>query len=269
MTSLSTAERLLLSLGVETPEEIDLEAIAWTLGVKVRYARLDKCEARIAGSASSAIVTIRSDASPGRKRFSLGHELGHWHRDRGKTLVCRQVDIGNRSLRALDPERIADDFAADLLMPSYMFEPEVRKLPKLNFAGIRKLAERYNVSLTAAAIRAVEKARLPTLLVCHREDGRAWFTRSSEVPERWFPQRQIDRESPAFDVLSGKMDETPLLQKINADAWFDTQGASWYEIREQSVRISSSEILTLLVIEEERMLREDGGSRSSSRERRW
>lgn len=268
MTAPSAAERILQDLGVDAPEDIDLEAIAWTLGVKVRYAPLDKCEARICGAHTTAIVTIKENVSCGQKRFSLGHELGHWHRDRGKTLVCRHEDIGNRKLRPLDPERIADEYAADLLMPSYMFVPDVRKISKLNFAAIRQLAERYEVSLTAAAIRVVEKARIPALLVCHETGGRAWFARSPEVPERWFPQAQIDPDSPAFDVLSGKQTETLLPQKVNADAWFDRTDASWYDIREQSVRISESAILTLLLVDDERMMREDDRHRPRPPERR-
>ena len=256
MTSLSPAERLLVSLGVEGPADIDLEAIAWTLGVKVRYERLDRCEARIVGHDRSAIVTINSTSSERRQRFSLGHELGHWHFDRGKTLVCRADEIGNHSHRALNPEKIADGFAADLLMPSYILVPELRQLPKLNFAAIRTLAQMFNVSLRAAAIRVVEAGRQPVFLICHSHTKREWFVRSTMVPDRWFPRDTIDAASPAFDVLFGSKSETLLPQKVDADAWFDRHDASWYEIREQSIRVSSDEILTLLLIDDERMLRE-------------
>ena len=259
MTVLSPAERLLMSLGIESPEDIDLEAIAWTLGIKVRYERLDRCEARIVGNENGAIVTINNASSPGRKRFSLGHELGHWHFDRGKTLVCRADEIGNHSHRALNPENIADGYAADLLMPSYIFGPELRKISKLNFSAIRGLAERFNVSLTAAAIRVAGNPRVPALLICHSQERREWFTRSPLVPDRWFPQEALDPGSPAFDVLFGGRSDTSFPQKINADAWFDRHDASWYELREQTVRISADRILTLLLIDDERMLEESKG----------
>jgi hypothetical protein len=38
---MTTAERFLQSLGVTDPQEIDLEAIAWTQGVVVNYRPLD------------------------------------------------------------------------------------------------------------------------------------------------------------------------------------------------------------------------------------
>lgn len=44
--------------------------------------------------------------------------------------------------------------------------------------------------------------------------------------------------------------------RIPADAWFDCYGAKYYEIREQSVRVSSDEILTILLFDNDRMLEE-------------
>ena len=49
MKGLAPAERLLKELGVTDPKEIDLEAVAWTLGARVKYRPLDGCEACITG----------------------------------------------------------------------------------------------------------------------------------------------------------------------------------------------------------------------------
>jgi hypothetical protein len=70
------AERLLQDLGITEPKEIDLEAIAFHLGARVRYRRLEGCEARIIGRNDAAIITIGEDCSPRRKRFSLGMKSG-------------------------------------------------------------------------------------------------------------------------------------------------------------------------------------------------
>lgn len=44
---LTPAERLLQELGITEPSEIDLDAIAFHAGARVRYRPLDGCEARI------------------------------------------------------------------------------------------------------------------------------------------------------------------------------------------------------------------------------
>lgn len=58
MTPPTAAEQILQALGIEEPGEIDLEAVAWHMGVTVRYRPLDGCEARIIGNGARAIATI-------------------------------------------------------------------------------------------------------------------------------------------------------------------------------------------------------------------
>jgi Zn-dependent peptidase ImmA (M78 family) len=108
---------MLVALGIERPDQIDLEAIAWEAGVLVRYRPLDQCEARIVGSKERAIITVDSRSIPARQRFSLAHEIGHCHHHRGRILFCGAADIGNPARGPLDPESQADQFASDLLLP--------------------------------------------------------------------------------------------------------------------------------------------------------
>jgi Zn-dependent peptidase ImmA (M78 family) len=79
MTVPRPAERILMELGIARPAEIDLEAVAWTLGAAVKYRPLEKCDAMIVGSVDRAVITISTNGIPERRRFSLGHEIGHWH----------------------------------------------------------------------------------------------------------------------------------------------------------------------------------------------
>jgi Zn-dependent peptidase ImmA (M78 family) len=97
MIALTAAERILKSLGIESPGEIDLEAIAWTRGAVVNYRPLDRCEATIVGSKRRAVIAVNSRSPPDRRRFSLAHELGHWHHHKGRMLFC--VETGNHSRR--------------------------------------------------------------------------------------------------------------------------------------------------------------------------
>ena len=131
MKALRPAERMLVVLGIEHPDQIDLEAIAWAAGAAVKYRPLDQCEAMIVGTARRAIITVNSNALPTRKRFSLAHEIGHWHLHRGRVLICGSNDIGNPVHRSLDPEYQADQFASDLILPGYMLRPRIAKMKRL------------------------------------------------------------------------------------------------------------------------------------------
>jgi hypothetical protein len=76
--ALTPAEKLLKDLGITEPKDIDLEAIAWHCGAIVKYRPLRGCEARIVGSGSRAVISIHTEGTNTRKRYSLAHELGHW-----------------------------------------------------------------------------------------------------------------------------------------------------------------------------------------------
>lgn len=255
MTRLSPAELLLQDLGITQPDEIDLEAIAWHVGCEVRYRRLDGCEARILGAGDRAIVSITTAVSPVRKRFSLGHELGHWHYHRGRSLICRADDIGNQSRGTTDPERIADGYAADLLLPPYLVCPHLNSKSRPSFKQIEELAALFRASIPATALRFADLSPYPVLLVCHNQSGRRWFRRGPLVPDRWFPRDDLDADSYAFDVMFKDKDRSHSAL-MPAAAWFDREEADRYELYEETIRLSANEILTMLTLKDDGMMEE-------------
>lgn len=255
MIRLTPAELLLQSLGVADPQDIDLEAIAFDAGAVVRYETLDGCEARIIGVGDRAVISVDARRGHRRARFSTGHELGHWRHHRGRSFVCRPEDIGGHAYSATDPERVADAYAADLLLPGYLFRPLARQFRSTTIEAVEQLSETFDVSLTATASRLVDWGPEPSMLVCHTLTGRKWFRRGRDVPERWFPGTEPDPESAAFEVLHGSQTRSRRTL-VGADAWFDRRGAERYELYEQSVQIVPGEVLTLLVLRSAEMLEE-------------
>ena len=234
MSSLRPAERMLLELGIERPDQIDLEAIAWEHGAAVKYRPLDECEALIVGGQRHAIITVNSRSSPVRKRFSLAHEIGHWHHHRGRLLFCGDEDIDNPAHSPLNPEKQADQFASDLLMPDYMFRPRITKLKRLVLSASDEIADEFHVSRTTALLKLADSNCFPIMLVCHNKHRRRWFHGAPMVPRWWFPNNELDHESIAFDMLFGGASELTYARKIGADAWFEFRGVDRYEIQEQS-----------------------------------
>ena len=253
MRPLTHAEKLLRSLGVTTPAEIDVEALAWHVGAEVRYSDLDSCEARIIGYGDRAIITVDKKSIPTRKRFSVAHELGHWKYHRGRSFVCRKQDIGNEMRGANDPERVADAYAADLILPVYLFEPLAAKAKKSTFEAIDDIRHQFQTSRTATALRMVDYGPEPAMLICHSQQKRLWFRRNVNVPDRWFPRDELDPESSAFEVLHGQTDRTRR-SVIGADAWFDRREAERFEVYEQTIRASNGTALSMVVFKSPEML---------------
>ena len=80
-------------------------------------------------------------------------------------------------------------------MPSYLIDPAARASAKQAFALVREVADRFKVSRTAAAIRVVERGHICAVLTCHGPQGRKWFARSPDVPEKWWPNEQLDPQA--------------------------------------------------------------------------
>ena len=253
MKGLSQAERLLQSFGVTSPEEIDIEAVAWELGVKVRNGSLDSCEARIIGFRDRAIITVRGDGDPRRRRFSIAHELGHWQHHRGRSSICRASEIGSPGQSGATTERQADNYAADLLMPAYLFRRLAAAHRRPSFEAIDALAGAFSTSRLATALRFIDLSTWPCMLVCHGPNGRRWFRRNAGIPDHWFPRDDLDPESAAMDVLYGKIDRArPTI--IGADAWFDRWNADRFELTEECVKSFGNDVLNLLTLTDQKML---------------
>lgn len=248
MSRISAAERILLQLGISRAADIDLEAIAWHLGAAVKYRHMDAADGTIVGSPNRAVIAINSSTIPTRQRFSLAHELGHWHFHRGRVLFCGPTDIGNFAGGPLDPERQADAFASDLLLPDYLVRPKIRKLKKPTLALAREIADEFTASMTATLIKILNENRFPIVLTCHGKAGLRWFRRAAMVPSWWFLRDDIDVESFAFEILHARAKEDAFPRRNGAGAWFEFRNVDRYEIYEQSFPLPNEEVLTVLTI---------------------
>lgn len=253
--NLTRAELQLVGLGIVEPREIDVRAIAYEAGAAVRVRKLTGCEARIVGTNHKAIISVSEDSSRQRRRFSIAHELGHWELHRGKHFECRTSDIDNASNNPLDPERQADNYAADLLMPWYLFLPPLAQAKQVDLRLLEHMRQMFDVSMSATAIRVAEANVEPVIIACYDERGRRWFARSKDVPERWVPVAQLDPDTYAADVVAGKRERTHV-SPVGADAWFDADGISTYEVKEQSTRLGDQAALVILRITEAAMQEE-------------
>ncbi|NLS16181.1 ImmA/IrrE family metallo-endopeptidase [Rhizobium sp. P40RR-XXII] len=240
-------DALLRSLGITEPRDIDIEAIAYYVGLRVKRRCLKCCEAMITGLGNKGIISVNPGGMPQRERFSIAHELGHWAHHRGETVACRATDIGKFS-KTNNVERSADQYAADLLMPWSMFKNECRKHPRLDLKALKEVAGIFKTSLTATLIRMIDSDTYPaSMMIRHGTGGRKWHRSAPKMPTWWFPKEELDADSFAFELLHNQnQEEQRFPRKIGADAWFDKASAARYEITEQSFRIPGEGVVTIL-----------------------
>lgn len=243
---------LLDELGIREPEEIAIEAIAEYCGATILYQPLQGAEARIVGHGDRAIITVNEAVPIGRRRFSGAHELGHWMCDRGKIAFACTDRILTTEWSDENPERRANQYAVALLLPTTIFSPYARNR-EVTFATVRDLADQFQTSLTATAIRLVELASFPAMIVCTQSGRRRWFIRGPDVPEILWPRERPTHNTMAWDLLQGKGTPSGPVD-VCADGWVDHPNAGRYAVREDSRRIREDLILSILWWKDERQL---------------
>ncbi|MEI7837249.1 MAG: ImmA/IrrE family metallo-endopeptidase [Planctomycetota bacterium] len=119
-----------------------------------------------------------------RARFTLAHELGHYYIDAHRLALMGGRATGHGSACEYESpdlaEGQADRFAANLLLPRARFLSAARAATP-GLPGVLELAERFGVSVTAAAIRCAECDVWPCAVVKWTWRGYAWKHVSSSV----------------------------------------------------------------------------------------
>lgn len=116
--------------------------------------------------------------SAGRVNYTLGHEWGHYlcHRQQAPAgFECGEADVLGGSRQQ---EREADQFASYLLMPLTDFRTQVGK-QRMTLDLLKHCADRYGVSLTAAALKWLESTSLCAAVVVATNGFVLWARRSA------------------------------------------------------------------------------------------
>ena len=252
--SVKSAAKLHEELCIEIPEEIDIEAIAQYCDATVKYKALTGCEARLIGNGKEAVITVNESANRPRQRFSIGHELGHWMRDRGKVgYSCTLDDFTGNWTHKTNPESLANQFAADLLLPKFMFEP-LAKDEEITFSTVSWLADRFQTSGTATAIRLVELGSFPSMLVCISSERRMWFVKNPLIPKKIWPNLTLGSGAIAYKLLKGDGLKTKEPIEVDADNWIEHPDSSRYVLLEHAKKVTPELVLSLLWWENEQQI---------------
>lgn len=162
--------------------------------------------------------------SLGRKRFTIAHEFGHYllHRHANSAFQCGADDIETGHQNKFDIEADADKFASYLLMPYDDFRKQVDG-QAISFDLLGHCADRYGVSLTAAALRWIEIAENRAVLVASRDDYMLWAksNKAAFKSGTFFATRKNTIEVPQ-DALahSNQNSGSDQSQNIRAQVWF-------------------------------------------------
>lgn len=259
----AAATKLLKRYGIFDPREIELEDIAMAQGVLVLEDPLGGAEARLVRRTQSVVPEgavgglIRVNAAvsePGRRRFALAHELGHWflHGDTTQVSVCTGTQI--HAYSGSTEELEANAFAGQLLMPTRFMRETYTEVPSLGL--VKTAALDLGTTLTATAVRLVETARDWCFVVfSDANSGRVrWWRRSRSCPKIWLEKKQrLTSGTCAKEVSESELGATAGPEEVQAKAWFGhVSGHDRFLMSEDSMRLGGYPVVMSVLVLGER-----------------
>lgn len=201
---------------------------------------------------SRGIILVRAGTKPKRRRFTIGHELGHFliptHLGNRQ---CTSADLreSRRDVAQRRQEAEANRFSAGLLMPKKWFVKDIDRLGDPDVAHFPVLSEKYGASLEAVVNRFVELTDAKCAIV-FSQNGIVRYVR--RVP--LFPRLDVDRNDRLPPSCASVRAPQDLLH--TASTWSELDGSVWLSnnwgtqssiILEQSLRQAGGFQITLLL----------------------
>ncbi len=214
---------------VTKASDIALEEFAICKMLFPQERQLEGCDARLLINLQegTGFATINANIpEPGRKRFALAHEIGHFslHRNINRHWKCTEFDF-LKWYQSSEAEPEANAFAAQLLMPEDIFRKISQGKPP-GFNSVQQIADEFNTTLTAAAIRYVEIGNHPCALFSSKDGKISWFRVSPDFPHKVAtPKSKVLEESCAWAFFVNK--PVPVgPQSVPDYSWLDFTGAA-------------------------------------------
>jgi Zn-dependent peptidase ImmA (M78 family) len=261
-SSRKRAREVLAEFNLDT-HPIDPDWIATQRGIRiVTENRFPKdCFGALVRRGNEFVILVSAGCfNVGHRRFTIGHELGHFHLEGHiDALISRDapaLSFGANYTNQKDPFEIeADAFASELLMPTPPVTQAIAgRRPGLNV--VQDLARDFVVSVSAAAVRLAMLSAEPVVVLLSRDhvlewaafspafDGHAWIRRRRRGD--WAPPRSATTLL-ARDVDQVRSGATRSDNGVLSE-WFD--GAPNAAVDEEALGLGHyGRVLTILTCE--------------------
>lgn len=174
------AARVLDVLGFAAVPPVDVERVAQRLGISEIVDEELVEDGRLECVNGEHRILLRRGLKGTRRRFTVGHELGHLLLSEGTSGV-----VARRALPVTgDVERFCDSFAAALLLPRAWILDRYARRAK-NLSTVRQLSMQTRTSMAASVVRLGDVLGWRHSLLRWKREGGKWrFLAGAAVPSR-------------------------------------------------------------------------------------
>ncbi len=162
---------------------IDPFFIAKELDITVEETELKGASGILFRSGSNRVIGLNRNLKPfTKKKFTVAHELGHNEIPTHKGANFECIEESFHSFFSIPQvEREANKFAAELLLPKFLFRPLCFKY-RPTFEDINELAEFCDTSLSVTAIKYMDFTDECCALIASDAKKVKWIAKSQSFP---------------------------------------------------------------------------------------
>lgn len=209
------------------------------------------------------VILTKAGANEGRRRFTIGHELGHFLIPSHKgNQQCTAADLRqNRLGNAREKQEVeANRFSASLLMPRAWFLRQMGELGRVELQHVQDMAADFGTSFQATAHRYIELTS-DNCAIVFSKDGVVRYPRWTPK----FPRLAVRKGDPLPAHCRSRRAPPAPLQVVTD--WDEVDGAVWLEasygdrlptLLEQSFRQEGGYQVTLLFVDQPAEADEEG-----------
>lgn len=216
---------------------------------------------------SEGVILVNPRSGRRRRRFTIGHELGHFlipfHLpDNGTQFMCTASDMCRPASfktkdRATRMEVEANRFAANMIMPAVPFRRDLSQSAGSDIALLLQLCGRYDTSKEATARRFCELIDTPSATVFSKDGRFLYAIRSDEFPFIAMRHNQPLAQKTLSACFKGVEGDVSDMDTVDGCWWINTDPYCNGQIFEQTLLQADGYRLTLLQLDRED-IEEDG-----------
>ncbi len=208
-------------------------------------------------SNDEGFILTNASSTPQRRRFTIGHELGHWllpwHTAKSKTLHCSPAQMKLDFTKGLNAaariEVEANRFAAELLLPGKELKTDIAPRGEPTLQTVVELSRKYDVSKLALSKRFVALNDYPCAIITSRDLLIEYIFKGGDFPA--LALRDGNPIPPRSHTFGWKKSNPPCSDLLPAkwENWLRTQPPTSAELFEQVLLQADGFMMTLLYLD--------------------
>lgn len=181
---------------------------------------------------SEGTILVNRAAVRGRRRFTIGHELGHFliptHKPvKGDQFLCSREDMRQWSSKETNAyarmEYEANKFSALILMPPPKLRSAMSKIGDPTLSHVLELARQFDVSKEPAARAYAEFHEQPIAVAVIKDNNILRIYRNSRFPKLGVTYGAPVHRNSLLHYASGRGEQMTELKQNGAQLWLESE----------------------------------------------